>query len=289
MEKRFELVAPPGLGKPRLEDYLLDAFPTVSKMYLRELVRDERCEVNGRCENIGYRIRANDLVEIWLDTTRGTAMIGEPLDIHVVFEDAAMIVVNKPAGMLVHPSHRERRGTLMNGLAWHLNRNGGSNVRPGLVHRLDKDTSGLMIIAKTPAAHRNLARHFLKKRVEKRYIALVEGSLAPDEGEIDAPIGRFADIKMWSVNEAGKHAITRYWVTERSENTTLLELEPVTGRTNQLRIHCESIGHPIVGDIRRGGRAAARLYLHAARLAVPHPVTNEIARFESEPDFPALT
>jgi 23S rRNA pseudouridine1911/1915/1917 synthase len=191
--------------------------------------------------------------------------------------------------MLVHPSHREKRGTLLNGLVHHLNRNGGRAIRPGLVHRLDKETSGLIVVAKNGRSHRILARHFLRKRVEKRYIALVEGVVNESAGEIDAPIGRFAELKHWTVKHDGKHAMTRFWVRERYVDTTLLELEPVTGRTNQLRIHCESIGHPVVGDTRRGGRPADRLYLHAARLTFPDPTTNEAMSFKCEQDFPAVT
>lgn len=289
MEHRFEMVIADITGRVRLEDYLLDAFPTVSKMYLRELVRSERCEVNGRYENIGHRVRSGDLVEIWVDETRGTAMIGEELPIDIVFEDDGLIVVNKPAGMLVHPSHREKRGTLLNALVHHLNRNGGDHTRPGLIHRLDKETSGLIVVAKKARAHRILARHFLKKRVQKTYYALIEGVIDRDEGTITAPIGRFAELKHWSVKDDGKHAETRFLVLERYDATTLLELEPVTGRTNQLRIHCQSIRHPIVGDTRRGGREARRLYLHAAKLAFPHPLTNELVSFTCEANFPPLT
>ena len=289
MDRRFELVVPASAAHRRLEDHLLDEFTTVSKMYLRDLVRSERCEVNGRNENIGYRLRANDLIEIWIDETRGTAMIAEALALDILFEDADLLVVNKPAGMLVHPSHREKRGTLLNGLAHHLNQNGGQHIRPGLIHRLDKETSGLIVIAKNAVAHRSLCRSFLKRHVQKRYSALVDGVVKADVDTITAPIGRFADLKHWSVKEDGKHAETKVFVTDRSVDTTLLELEPVTGRTNQLRIHCQSIGHPIVGDTRRGGRAAARLYLHAASLAFPHPTTRELMTFVSKPNFPPIT
>jgi 23S rRNA pseudouridine1911/1915/1917 synthase len=293
VDTRFELIVPSPAAKMRLEDYLLDHFATVSKMYLRELVKTERCEVNGACENIGYRLRANDLVEIWIDNTRGTAMRPEEMPLDILFEDGDIIVVNKPAGMLVHPSHRENGGTLLNALVWHFNREVTdgpplTTIRPGLIHRLDKQTSGLLVVAKTARAHRIVSAHFMKKRVEKRYFALVEGFVSDDEGTIDAPIGRFAELKHWSVKEDGKHSRSNYWVRERRSDTTLVELEPVTGRTNQLRIHCELIGHPIVGDVKRGGRVASRLYLHAAKLAFPHPTTNEMMRFESEPDFPPL-
>jgi len=283
------MTVPEQARRRRLEDYLLDSFPTVSKMYLRELVRDERCEVNGRPENIGYRLRSNDLIEIWIDATRGTAMIAEEIPLNIVYEDAQLVVVDKPEGLLVHPSHRERRGTLLNGLAHYLNRGDGPLIRPGLVHRLDKGTSGLIVVAKSPAAHRSLSRSFLKKRVEKQYVALVEGVVEASGGTVTEPIGRCAETKHWGVSEDGRHAETRFSVNERFSTTTLLDLEPVTGRTNQLRIHCQAIGHPIVGDVRRGGRAAERLYLHAAKLSFPHPNSNELITFESAPNFPEIT
>ena len=289
----------------RLEDFLLDHFSGLSKMYLRDLVKSERCEVNGRWENIGYRLRPNDLIEITVDMSRETAMKPENILLDIVFEDEHIIVVNKPTGMLVHPSHRENNGTMLNALSYYLNRDvatlrrgdaeievrasqvlavpqSSSLIRPGLPHRLDKQTSGLIVVAKHAMAHRRLSADFMKKRVEKRYLALVDGIVEKDEGTIEAPIGRFAELKQWSVKPDGKHSESRFWVRERYADTTLIELEPVTGRTNQLRIHCELIGHPIVGDTQRGGREFERLCLHAYKLAFPHPTTNEPTVFEIE-------
>ncbi len=310
MENRVEIQAAAEHNKMRLEDFLLGHFSGLSKMYLRDLVKTERCEVNGRWENIGYRLRPNDFVEIVVDHTRGTAMRPENIPLDIVFEDDEIIVVNKPAGMLVHPSHRENSGTLLNALAFYLNvrkpareqeRNtevedyalaharASAVIRPGLPHRLDKKTSGLMVIAKTARAHRRLSDSFMKKRVEKRYHALVEGIVKDDEGTIEAPIGRFAELKYWSVKSDGKHSETRYWVRKRFADSTLLELEPVTGRTNQLRIHCEMIGHPIIGDVQRGGRQFGRLCLHSSKLAFPHPATVEPMSFEACETFSLIS
>ncbi len=283
----------------RLEDFLLDHFRDLSKMYLRDLVKYADCEVNGRHENIGFRLRPNDFIEIKVDSTRGTSMRPENIELDIVFEDAEIIVINKPAGMLVHPSHRENNGTLLNALAYYLNRHTGPVpsdssagetpvpslrserfIRPGLPHRLDKDTSGLLAVAKTARAHRILSGHFMKKRIEKRYLALVEGFVSNDFGTIEAPIGRFDELKFYGVKKDGKHSESKFRVLDRFTDTTLLELEPVTGRTNQLRIHCQHIGHPIVGDTDRGGREFERLCLHAHRLAFPHPQTRERMEFE---------
>jgi len=289
MDERIVIVVPPGINKVRLEDFLLDRFPRLSKMYLREIVKAEQCEVNGRSENIGFRLRQNDLVEVVLDASRETAMLPEDIPLEIVFEDRDVVVVSKPAGMLTHPSHKEKTGTLLNALAHYLNGDRGAKamIRPGLVHRLDKETSGLMIVAKNARAHRILSGQFMKKRVEKRYLALVEGIVGNDAGTIEAPIGRDAELKHWGVREGGKHSVTRFRVRERRSDTTLLELEPVTGRTNQLRIHCELLGHPIVGDVRRGGREFDRLCLHAFRIGFAHPVTSEAISLDQAPSgFP---
>lgn len=286
MEERFEIIITQAEHKLRLEDVLFERFRSLSKLYLRARIRDEYCEVNGRLENRGHRLRANDFIEITLDPTLMNSMVPEPIPIEIVFEDHDLAVVNKPAGMLVHPSHRDKNGTLLNALAHHLNtENGGAHVRPGLVHRLDKDTSGLLLIAKHTRAHGRLAKQFEKKTVGKRYIAMVEGTVKEPAGEIAASIGRDIDRKIWDVMADGRPALTRFGVLGRSIDTSLLELEPVTGRTNQLRIHCASIGHPIIGDVERGGREFRRLCLQAYRLSFRHPSTNEHCMFELEHEF----
>jgi 23S rRNA pseudouridine1911/1915/1917 synthase len=282
----FEIEA--AAHKQKLGEYLFDNLRDLSKMYLRELIKTGKCEVNGNLVNSGYRLRPRDFIEIEADLSRGTAMRPEAVELNIVFEDDEIIVVNKPAGMLVHPSHRENSGTLLNALSFYLNISSRKLIRPGLPHRLDKQTSGLIVVAKTPRAHRILSGHFMRKRVEKLYLALVDGVVSTDEGSMNAPIGRHAEIKHWGVKHDGKVSETNFRVKERFADTTLLELEPVTGRTNQLRIHCEAIGHPIVGDTRRGGSRFNRLCLHAWQLAFPHPTSRERMEFQSEvqADFP---
>ena len=261
-------------------------------MYLRDLVRTSQVLINGDFPNIGTKLRANDFVEISVDMSRGTAMQPENIPLNIVYEDASIIVIDKPAGMLVHPTHRDKNGTLLNALVFHLNKDCSKLsrnmtevqkplIRPGLVHRLDRETSGLMVIAKSVDIHRQLGREFLKKRVEKRYLALVDGVFKDNQGTIELPIGRFAEKKLWDVKDDGKHSITRYQIIDRFRDSTLLELEPVTGRTNQLRIHCASIGHPIVGDVQRGGRTFERLCLHAFRLSLIHPEKRQPMVFQS--------
>jgi len=286
--QRLAIEVDNGLGRVRLDDYLFARFGSLSRMYLRELVKTNQVLVNGEFTNVGVKLRTNDFIEIAVDMSRGTAMQPENIPLEIVYEDNAIIVVNKPAGMLVHPTHRDKNGTLLNALAFHLNRGSfaqgrghteKSVVRPGLVHRLDKETSGLMVVAKSVEIHRRLAREFMKKRVEKRYVSLVDGTIRDDEGTIESPIGRFPEKKIWDIKADGKLSVTRYRVIEKYVDTTLVELEPVTGRTNQLRIHCASVGHPIVGDVQRGGREFGRLCLHSYRLTFRHPMTFESVEF----------
>lgn len=295
MSDKFEIEITASDHRRRLEDFLCDRFNGLSKMYLRDVIKTEKCEVNGRFENRGYLVRENDFVEIELDLLKQTAMRPKEIPLDIVFEDKDLIVVNKPCGMLAHPSHREQSDTLLNALAFHLNKTVlqaenaeeavSKFIRAGLIHRLDKQTSGLMVVAKTSRAHQIVADHFHRKLVEKRYLALVEGVVAADSGIIEGPIGRYADLKMWDINPEGKHAETRFWVKERFADTTLLELEPVTGRTNQLRIHCTHFGHPIVGDTQRGGREFERLCLHAWRIKFHHPGSGEILDFSAPHSF----
>jgi len=280
---------------------LFDEFYSLSKMYLREVIKEGNCEVNGYTGNSGIILKTKDFVEIEVDLDRETAMRPEAFPLDIVYEEESFLLVNKPPEMLVHPTHRDKNGTLLNALSHYLNqkvllqrnseKNGSDDqsqirnsksqiIRPGLVHRLDKKTSGLILIAKTARAHRVLSAHFERKLIEKKYLALVEGVVKEDSGEISAPIGRFEETKYWNIKADGKPAETRFQVKERYADTTLLELQPVTGRTNQLRIHCEYIGHPIVGDERRGGREFGRLCLHAYKLSFHHPLEHRRLDFE---------
>ena len=188
MTTRIELLAESGESKKKLGDFLFDRLTDLSRMYIREVVNTGGCDVNGRFENVGYRMRQNDFVEISVDVTRGTAMIQQPIELDIIFEDDHLMVVNKPEGMLVHPTHRDRNGTLLNGLSHHVNSSRGdaSLIRPGLVNRLDKQTSGLMVVSKTAQAHRVLSDHLQRKMFKKLYLALVDGpsdgrTLRPDD------------------------------------------------------------------------------------------------------------
>lgn len=269
--------------KKRLDEFLFGKLHKISKKYLRELIKTEKCEVNGEWKNRGYILKINDFIELELEISERKITEPEKIPLEIVFEDAEFLVVNKPAGMLVHPTVRVRNGTLLNALAFYLNSKNGEKdfLRAGLVHRLDKQTSGLMVIAKNARSHRILSSHFKRKLVEKKYFALVENIVEKDEDAINAPIGRFEEERIWNIKPDGKPAESRFWVKERFADSTLLELEPVTGRTNQLRIHLAHIGHPIFGDVKYGGREFRRLCLHAYKLSFWHPNGGEQLIFET--------
>ncbi|MDT5296111.1 MAG: rRNA synthase [Acidobacteriota bacterium] len=292
----------------RLDDFLADRLSHLSRMHIASLLARGACAVNGAAAHAGRRLEMGDAVGVESVGEVLNSMTPEPVPLEVVYEDEQLLVVVKPAGVLVHPTLGVKRGTLANALAYHLNRSriaergarndesdtvsnlqsefGASDsfVRPGIVHRLDRDTSGLLVVAKTRDALSRLSQHFQRRLVEKRYVAVVGGLLEADERNIDAPIGRDEEARpAWRVSENGKAAETRLRVMERGARRTLVELEPVTGRTNQLRIHCAHAGHAIVGDRLYAGEEHARLCLHASRLAFRHPATNAWTEFLSPP------
>ncbi|MCA1591987.1 MAG: RluA family pseudouridine synthase [Acidobacteria bacterium] len=291
----------------RLDEFLAARLDWLSRMRIATLLARGACTVNKTTAHAGQRLKAGDILEIALEEDAPNSMTPEPLPLDVVYEDAHLLVVNKPAGMLVHPTRGVKTGTLANALVYHLNqllissfglpfeRQGALNpeskienpqpfIRPGLVHRLDRATSGLLVVAKGQRALSILSRHFHQRLVEKRYLALVRGCPPEDAFEINAPIGRDDEAQpKWRVLESGRHAETRVRVLERKAGLSLVELEPVTGRTNQLRIHCAHVGYPIVGDEWRDGGAATRLCLHAARLAFHHPRGGDWMEFTSPP------
>ncbi len=276
--------------KSRLDDYLFNQIPHLSRMYLRYLIAEGKCEVNGELQNTGYRLSKNDFIEIEANLSPETSSHPEKIPLDIVFEDPELIVINKAAGMLAHPTKGVRDGTLLNALTFYLNFNADGVrktdrfIRVGLAHRLDKQTSGLMVIGKNARSHRILCSHFQRKLVEKKYYAVVEGLLKDDFGTITAPIARNGEGRFWHISEEGRFAESNFWVIERKTDSTILELEPVTGRTNQLRLHCAHLGHPIIGDEIYRGRKFSRLCLHAYKLNFWHP--NGEKKMEFVTDLP---
>ena len=274
----------------RLDKFIFGKITPLSRMYLRYLIVEGKCLVNGVSQNTGVKLKTGDLVEIEVEISEQNSMQPENIPLEILFEDEEIIVVNKAAGMLVHPTKGVRNGTLLSALTYYLNFNSdgqqkeGEFIRVGLVHRLDKNTSGLMVIAKNPRSHKILCKHIQRKLVEKKYFALVEGVIEDDEKTINAPIGRDVERRYWQITDEGKSAETRFRVLERRENETLLDIELITGRTNQIRLHCAHLGHPIIGDDIYGGREFSRLCLHAYRLCFRHP--NGESRMEFETEIP---
>lgn len=282
----LEFVTTAAEAGERLDRILAARVPHLSRMRLRLYLDQGGVFVEGEPRQAGSRLREGERVRLELPDDGPTAMTPEPIPLAVRYEDAELIVVEKPAGMVVHPAAKHRGGTLANALAWHFNVAGAADppVRAGLAHRLDRATSGLMVVAKTQTALSRLTIQFQEKRVEKCYLALVHGCLS-GEGEWEAPIGSDAEaFPRWGVRETGRPAHTRYVVRQPFREHTLLELEPVTGRTNQLRIHCAHFGHPVAGDdlFGRGPEPdLERLFLHAYRLVFTHPVTGARCEWES--------
>ena len=275
---------------------LASRLPEISQIRLKNLVKEGNVKVNDIPAQTTYRGVIGDVISISLDGNLTTAMLPEPLPLTIVFEDDEMLVVDKPAGLLVHPSNTQKSGTLLNAVCHHLKSNGQTNIRPGLVHRLDRNTSGLIVLAKTERAHRTLAKHFTNHWIEKKYTGVAVGHLPEDAGRIDAPIAsdklRFPH---WRVMEDGRAAVTTYRVLQRLKSSdsaaaafTVVELTPETGRTNQLRIHLAHIGFPLVSDYVYGRKenetalghwsqssTTSRHFLHSSELKFRHPLSGE--------------
>ena len=255
-------------GRTSVKQFLFAALPSFSRFALRQAAAEGACRVDGEVVPASYRLREGQLVEFTLEPEGQRTILPEDLPLEILYEDEAIIGLNKAAGMLVHPTSRERHGTVANALLGHWR---GENRRPTFPHRLDRETSGLLIVAKDGQAATSLGVQFEHRRVKKEYVALVIGEVL-EAREIDAPIGRIGgEVPPWQVRVEGKASLSRLRPTERRGDRTLVQLEPVTGRTNQLRIHCAWIGHPIVGDRLYGGSEEGRLWLHARRLTFEHP------------------
>src|SRR5215468_4214070 len=287
----FEFEA--GADKQRLDEFVATRLPKISLTRIRRLIAEGDVLLNNVRSLKGVRLQPGDRVSVVVVSSEKYSATPEPIPLDILFEDEHVIAVNKPAGLLAHPSNTEKSGALTNALAYHFWQTAGEPIRPGLVHRLDRNTSGVMVIAKTPRAHRTLSKHFRERWVKKFYLALVSGLVEKDSGEIDAPIG--SDPKVWPhwriipESEGGKAARTIYRVKRRFKAHTLLELEPLTGRTHQLRIHCDLIGYPIVGDPIYASTAdpittkhkLKHHLLHAARLVFRHPATGKEMNLEA--------
>lgn len=276
------------IGK-RIDKVLLEKLSGYSRTQLQNWIGQDNLLVNGVSQKANYKIRPNDVVTFTIPDNEDMSI--EPQDLHldIVYEDSDVIVVNKPSGMIVHPSVGVYKDTLVNGLLYHCKDLSGINGvnRPGIVHRIDKDTSGLLMVAKNDLAHQSLSKQLQEKTVDRLYYALVHGVIEHNYGKIVAPIGRDPNdrqaMKVTDIN--AKDAVTNFRVVQRYQNYTLVECQLETGRTHQIRVHMQYIGHPVVGDPKYGRRkddTSYGQYLHAKVLGFIHPRTGEHLLFDSE-------
>ncbi len=255
----------------RLDRYLAQLHPEISRAVVKELILTGKVSVGGKFVKPSYHVKEADELKIDIPDQLPTSIKPQDIPLKIIHEDQDLIVIDKPAGLVVHPAPGHPDGTLVNALAFHLGDNFttlGDRARPGLVHRLDKDTSGLLVIAKTEESRQALIRLFKGRRVHKEYLALISGHLEEAAGEINKPIDRDPKNRLkFTTSNFGKESVTRFLTEQVLPKHTLLRLLPVTGRTHQLRVHLASLGHPIVGDVLYEGEESSRLFLHATKLS----------------------
>ena len=281
----------------RLDAFLASQIDGWSRARLQKLIENEDVLVNQKPSKPSYKLRDGDDIDVELTAAPATAFTPENIPIDIVYEDDTLVVVNKTAGLVVHPAAGTPSGTLANALAYHFEQLPDRGVRPGIVHRLDRDTSGLLVVAKTEAALENLSDQFRDRTVFKSYVALVHGRVAANSGKIDQPLARDRSNRTrMAVVRGGRNALTLYRVRRAFDRFTLLDVELKTGRTHQIRVHLAWLKHPVVGDETYGGgrdntiqspqlrarvRNLNRHFLHAEKLAFTHPKTGERVLFES--------
>ena len=260
----------------------------LSRGLANEQIKNGQILVNGLAKKAKYAVKEGDVISYEVPEPEVVEYVAEDLPLEIVYQDEDVAVVNKPQGMVVHPSAGHTTGTLVNALMYHIKDLSGINgvLRPGIVHRIDKDTSGLLMIAKNDQAHLSLADELKNKKSLRKYWAIVHGNLPNDRGVIEAPIGRSEkDRKKQAVTAKGKPALTRFQVLERFGDYTLVELQLETGRTHQIRVHMAYIGHPVAGDEIYGPRKTLKghgQFLHARTLGFTHPRTGEVLEFTAE-------
>ncbi len=306
--EHFKFTAAEGQEPLRVDKYLMNFIENATRNKIQQAIKAGNVLVNDQAVKANYKVKPHDLVRVVLaHPPHENLLVAEDIPIDFVYEDDEVIVLNKPAGMVVHPGHGNYSGTLVNALIYHFeNLPKNSNERPGLVHRIDKDTSGLLVVAKTEFAMANLANQFFERTTKRLYYALVWGNIENEEGTIEGNIGRSLknrlQMDVFPEGDFGKHAITHYRVIERFSYVTLVECKLETGRTHQIRAHFKFIGHPLFNDERYGGdkilkgttftkykqfvencfKVLPRQALHAKTLGFVQPVSKEYLSFDSE-------
>ena len=288
MEEDIHELLVEGAGE-RLDKYIASKLPSVSRSFIQKLIDENKVTVNDHAEKAGYKLSDGERIVICVPLIDTTGLKPEPIPLDILYEDNDLLVIDKPAGLTVHPAPGHQEHTLVNAVLFHfpeLADSGGERLRPGIVHRLDKDTSGLVVVAKNRDSLANLSEQFKSRSVEKIYLALVKGYLKPETGLIEANLGRDkGNRKRMAITENGKEARTRYRVIEYFKDAyTLLEITLETGRTHQIRVHLGAIGFPVVGDMTYGVKSSflSRQFLHAHRIGFSLPSTGKHVSFQSE-------
>lgn len=306
--EHHRILAPKGQKPLRVDKFLMNFIENATRNKIQQAAKDGNVWVDGATVKQNYKVKAEDEVKVmFAHPPHEFLLVPEDIPIDIVYEDDVLLVVNKPAGMVVHPGHGNYSGTLINALLHHVeNLPTNSNERPGLVHRIDKDTSGLLLVAKTEAAMTHLSKQFFDKTSEREYVAIVWGNMTDDEGTIQGNIARHPknrlQMHVFPEGDEGKDAVTHFKVIERLGYVTLVSCKLETGRTHQIRVHMKYIGHTLFNDERYGGekilkgttftkykqfvdnafKILPRQALHAKTLGFVHPITNEMMRFDSE-------
>jgi len=276
-------------SKKRVDVFLAELIDDFSRSYIQKGIEEGWVKVNGKTVKPNYKLKCGDVVEAQIPAPKALSLEPENIPLDIIYEDQDIIVINKPRGMVVYPAPGNYSGTLVNALLYHAKDLSGINgvLRPGIVHRLDKDTSGAIVVAKNDQAHRTLADQFKGKKVKKTYLAIVWGNLPEDRATIEAPIGRHPVKRVEMAVDAkhGKEAITHFKVLERFGDFTFVEVNIETGRTHQIRVHMSYIGHPVVGDPlysrKKNPFNIKGQALHAFRLGLYHPRSGEFMTFEA--------
>lgn len=275
----------------RLDKYIVDKLNNYSRNFVKQLIEDKKVLVNEIIRKSNYKVKVGDVLVVMIPKPRELDVVPQDIDIDVVYEDNDIVVVNKRKGMVVHPAAGNYDGTLVNALLWHCDgklSDINGVIRPGIVHRIDKDTTGLLVVAKNNVAHERLCELFARHDITRKYVAVVDGVIDRDAGKIDAPIGRHVnDRKKMAINmKNGRNAVTHFRVKERFRDATLIEITLETGRTHQIRVHMSSIGYPVMGDVVYGRKNnkynLTGQALHAKTLGFVHPMSGEYMEFDSE-------
>ena len=290
--KKDTYIVSPETKAERLDTYV-SSKSGLSRSHVQKLIKQGLVIVNSRIEKVSYKVKNGDSIELTIPVQPESPLVPEDIPLDVIYEDEHIIIINKPPKMIVHPAAGYKSGTLINALIYRCGKLAsiGAPLRPGIVHRLDKDTSGIIVIAKDDAAYLNLCKQFKERKVEKYYLALLYGTLKKDKGEINTPIGRaIADRKKMSTKtRKGKEAVTQFEVIKRFKSATMVKIKIITGRTHQIRVHFAASGHPVLGDKIYGKKTDikfaqrtinfSRQMLHAQSLKFKHPVDGSPLEF----------